>query len=199
MKLTLIIILLLVLFFAGGYIIRVPKQNNTQPSNPNSNHVAEVGLPAGSVIFSPADIALVPGNDWQQISSGQFTDVQSICLPVLKGEGQNIGSLIQVFSTRTSSDPKAAIDILKKEVEADSNTVKGTFKQEEFVSIYRVPVVHASYDYVSKGSIISKKFRAHVYFVQNKRLKCIAIQYITLRDNDSTRVDQMIHDTLRWN
>jgi hypothetical protein len=153
----------------------------------------------GSDFFNGADVSLVPGDEWQRLKSGPLTEQQSIALPVLEGVGQNKGRLIQVFTTGANSDAKTAADILKKEVDANSSTIKGTFKLVNFVSNYRVPVEHVSYDYEVKGAFGSKKLRAHVYLFQNKQHNCIAIHYITFIDKDSARVDQMIRDTLKWN
>lgn len=169
---------------------------NQQHEEPNA-----VFIPSGTVFFNKADVSLVPGADWQQLSSGPFTiaQSQSICFPVLEGEGQNKGSLIQVFATSANSDPKMAADILTREVDSDPNTIKGTFKQDDFISNYRIPVVRVSYNYTVKGILHDDKLRAFVYLFQNKNHNCIAIHYIIFADKASERVDQMINDTLKWN
>src|SRR4051812_41526016 len=56
-------------------------------------------LPAGAVVFQGAGIALVPGEHWKELQSGPFTDQRDICLPVLQGEGELNGVVIQVRSS----------------------------------------------------------------------------------------------------
>ena len=156
-------------------------------------------MPPGAVVFDHTAVLLVPGADWEQLTNGPLTEVQSLCRPVLRGIGTNDGSLIQVFAAEGNKDPKTAADILEKNVKVSHSIINDTFKQEEFRSAGGVGGVHISYDYNGKSSVHMDKLKAHVYLFQNEKKNCIAINYITFADKDSARVDQMIKGTLKLN
>jgi hypothetical protein len=166
----------------------------TEDTNAN-----ERALPQGIVSFERAGISLVPGVEWDSITSGPFAASSLICTPVLKGLGENMGSLIQVFATAGTPDVKTAADLLETNIEANPNTNKGTIKREDFNSIFGINGILVSYDYKSKSSLRADKFRDHVYLFQNAKTNCIAINYITFINEDSVRVQDMIHDTLQLN
>lgn len=194
------VLFIVIVVFVFAYFFTTPRRQKSQQGDPSQVNLPQnPPRPPGLVVFSGAGVSLVPGDEWQRLNSGPLTDKQAIALPVLEGVGQNKGSLIQVFSTIANSDAKTAAVLFKKEVDAESNTIKGTFKQNEFVSNSGVPVVRISYDYGNKGESSSKKYRAYLYLFQNKRRNCIAIYYILAAHKDSARVDQMIQDTLGVN
>src|SRR5271165_2819673 len=52
-------------------------------------------MPSGAVAFQGSGIFLVPGPGWAVISSGGYTRVKNICLPVLEGTGPFAGAMIE--------------------------------------------------------------------------------------------------------
>jgi hypothetical protein len=184
-------ILFTALFTKLGQKPNLTLTTNQQQIQPNTSK-----FPPGIVFFINADVMLVPGDDWQRLKTGPFTDAQSICMPVLMGTGTNSGNLIQVFTTPANSDAQTAADILKSKVESDPNTIKGTFKQFDFIADDGIHGIHVSYDYKSLDMSRINKLKAHVYLFQNKKNNFITINYITFVDKDSAGVDAMIHHTL---
>src|SRR4051794_26655300 len=88
-------------------------------------------LPAGAVVFQGAGIALVPGKHWKELQSGPFTEQRDICLPVLQGEGELNGVVIQVLSSLADrSSPETRAASLRKQTDLRPEVIKESFKQE---------------------------------------------------------------------
>ena len=147
----------------------------------------------GEVSFDKAGCAFVPDVEWNTVTSSPFASGQSVCLPVLEGIGTNSGCLIKVFCTENESVPKEAVAIYKQRFDSDPSTIKDSFGYGYFKTVGDIDVEHAWYEYTTS---FHKKLRADVYFVQNKRKKCIAIQHITFNNKNSGEVKEMIRDTL---
>jgi hypothetical protein len=175
-------------------------QSKAQPPSSTISNADEIAFSAGKIGFTNAGISLVPGPEWGELSSGPFTEQQSISLPVLSGVGRNNGRLIQVFTSTSSSDLETAANILETNVINVTNypyVIKGTFKQSGFFASNGITGIHVSYDYDSFTPLRTNHLTAHVYLFQNNRKNCIAINYITFSDMDSAPVEKMIHDTLQ--
>ena len=151
-------------------------------------------LPPGAVSFAGSGVALIPGEDWRQIdtSSGR----QTACPPVLKGQGQFGGAIIQVYSTAVRADAQSGVAGLRSKIAAMPEVSQDSFKQEDFASDSGVRGIHFSYEYSVAEHGVTSKLRAHNYLFQNKKGHCVGINYVTLADRDSDAVHQMIRKTL---
>jgi hypothetical protein len=154
-------------------------------------------LPAGAVQFQAAGIALVPGDAWQQLRTGPFTTAPDVCLPVLEGQGEFKGGVIQVYSSASDrSDPPTRAASIRREVSARQMVVTDSFKQEDFTTDTGLSGVHVSYDLAVERSSGTRHARTHVYVVKNKKGCCVGVSYSTLAERDSEAVHQMIRKTL---
>lgn len=175
-----------------------PPSPNPQP-NPDDSEAKVPAYAADTIFFIGADVSLVPDAQWQQLNTGPFTECQSICMPVLEGIGTNHGCLIQVFTTEGNAEVKRAAEALEKDIESHANTIKGTFRKENFNPIKEIQGVQISYAYQAHGPLGVNELRAHVYLLQNKKKNCIVINFITFADRDSQVVRQRILNSLQLN
>jgi hypothetical protein len=155
-------------------------------------------LPAGAVVFQGAGVALVPGEHWKQLESGPFTEQGEICLPVLQGEGELNGVVIQVRSSptdRSSPDRRAAS--LREQVDLRPEVIKDSFKQEKFTTDSGLTGVHISYELELEANGKKVKGRNHVYVVQNARGAIVGLSVGAVASRDIEPVHQMIRKTLR--
>ena len=156
--------------------------------------------PSGAITFEPAGVALVPGEDWKQIREPGFAGTLAsgeLCLPVLQGENQLNGSLIQTYLDRADkSDPKRAAQKLLQTIEKNPNLLKTSLRQESFNSEQGAAGVHLSFN--QKMELPTRKWlaRTHIYLVRNRRDQIVTICYVTIADRESPAVHQMIRQTL---
>jgi len=109
-------------------------------------------LPAGAVVFQGAGVALVPGEHWKELQSGPFAERGDICLPVLQGEGELNGVVIQVRSSPTDrSSPERRAASLRKQIDLRPEVIKDSFKQEKFVTDSGLSGFHISYEWACFG------------------------------------------------
>jgi hypothetical protein len=155
-------------------------------------------LPAGAVVFQGAGIALVPGEHWKELQSGPFTEQGDICLPVLQGEGELLGAVIQVRSSPTDhSSPERRAASLRKQVELRAEVIKDSFKQEKFATDSGLTGIHISYDLELEAKGKKVRSRNHVYIVQNAQDATVGVSISAVASRDVEPVHQMIRKTLR--
>lgn len=151
-------------------------------------------LPTGTVSFAGPGIELVPGADWQQVDARNGQGQAGP--PVLKGLGRFGGGTIQIHWTAVRSDAQTEVIALRSKVTAKPEVLQDSFEQEDFVSQSGVRGIHFSYGIAitSQGGVA--KFRADVYFFQNKKGHCVGISCLAPADRDFNGVHQMILNTL---
>jgi hypothetical protein len=154
-------------------------------------------LPPGAVVFEGTGVALVPGEQWQQIRSGPPAEVQNICLPVLLAVGRLNGAMIQVYSPTDRSQPERKAASLRTQVDLRLDTIKGSFKQDNFTTDSGLAGVHVCYDVNLDVKGQNVRTRNHLYIVQNARKFTVGVAVVTLAAEDSEVVHQMIRKTLR--
>ena len=156
-------------------------------------------IPAGAVVFQGAGVALVPGENWQQLQSGSLTQQgTNICLPVLLGEGELNGILIQVRSSpddRSSPDKRAAS--LQERAALRPQVNKDSFKQTKFST--DSGLAGACFSFLSEIEVKGLKTNGQnrVYLVQNAQGSIVGLSVIAIASKDLEPVDQMIKKTLR--
>lgn len=152
-----------------------------------SRHIIE--QPAGVVGFPRAGISLTIGEGWQRVDLDPGIPV---CPPTLIGTNGMVQAMI--FDANRP-DPKAASSKLRASFESNSDSVKDSFLEEDFVTESGLKGVHLSYK--SRSEKDGAEMRSHNYIVQNREGRCVAISYITSKRVESDAVHEMIRKTLK--
>jgi hypothetical protein len=150
-----------------------------------------VTQPAGVVSFPRAGISLTLSEGWQRIDLDPGIPV---CPPTLIGTN---GMLQAMIFDANRPDPKTASSKLRASFEANSDSVKDSFSEEDFVTESGLKGVHLSYTAVSEKNGAVTKMRSHNYIVHNREGRCVAISYLTTVRTESDAVHQMIRKTLK--
>lgn len=154
-------------------------------------------LPPGAVIFQGAGVALLPGEHWK-LHSGPFTGHDDICPPLLEGEGELDGIVLQVrLSVTNRSSPETRATSIRKQLDGNPEVISDSFKQEPFVTDSRLAGVHVSWDAEVEKRQGKVKSRIHVYIVQNTEGCIVGVSVKTIASHDPEQVHQMIRKTLR--
>ena len=154
-------------------------------------------LPNGGVAFKNSGIALIPGPGWRVIQSGGYTHVRNISLPVLEGTGQQKGSMLEVLASPDfPKDPHEMAKNLIAGLQNDTNVVKGSVMEEEFVAKGGLRGEHVSCRIAVQDLDRKGQVAAHCYLVTNAEGKCVRINLTTSPGLDSTAAHEMIRDTL---
>jgi hypothetical protein len=152
---------------------------------------ASVVQEPGEVVFSRAGIALTVGEGWQRIDADPGIPV---CPPTLVSRAGMVRAMI--FDANRP-DPQSAATRLRASFEADADSDKTSFRQEEFTTASGLTGVHLSYSsHHQKGGTVTE-MRSHNYIVKNKDGRCVAISYIVSAGAESDSVHQMVRKTLR--
>jgi len=155
-------------------------------------------LPPGAVVFENAGVALVPGDDWQQLKTGPLTEHHDICLPVLEGQGKLRGTVIQVYTSPGGrTDPEQRAASVHHGVERLTQYVADSFQQEDFTTESGLRGIHLSYELKIEVQETRKKLRNHLYLIQNAQARTIGISFTALPSRDFEPIHQMIRKTLR--
>jgi len=155
-------------------------------------------LPPGAVVFDGAGVALVPGEHWKELRSGPDTEEHHICLPVLMGDGEWTGVMIQVFSSPTDkSNPERRAASLRTQVDLRPEAIKDSFKQENFTTEAGLAGVHVNYDLAIEVKGRKIMSRNHVYIVQNALDASVVVSVSAVASRDLEPVHQMLRKTLR--
>ena len=155
-------------------------------------------LPPGTVVFEGTGVALVPGEHWKEVRSGPAVEEHDICLPVLQGEGELNGVMIQVYSSPADhSPPERRAASVRKQAELRPDVIKESFQQEKFTTDSGLAGVHVSYDIDVEVKGRKMKGRNHVYIVQNARHSTVGVSVSAVASRDLEPVHEMIRKTLR--
>jgi hypothetical protein len=154
-------------------------------------------LPPGAVLFSGADVTLTPGDDWKpKKPDDSKASQQGTCSPVLKGQGQSKGSMIQVYCTDKQAEPESAVAVLRVKLAAAPDTLQDTIKQEDFTTDSGLRGIHFSFEFTVPVEGQMMRLRSHSYLFENKKGRCVGINYVSYADRDLEAVHQMILKTL---
>src|SRR5882724_7736127 len=147
--------------------------------------------PAGVVPFPRAGISLTVSEGWQRIDLDPGIPV---CPPTLIGTN---GMLQAMIFDANRPDPKTASSKLRASFEANSDSAKDSFREEDFVTESGLKGVHLSYTSRPEKNGAVTEIRSHNYIVQNYEGRCVAISYLTSMRAESDAVLQMIRKTLK--
>lgn len=148
--------------------------------------------------FEGSGVALVPGEDCEQVRSGPFTREHNVCLPVLESNDRFNGAVIQVYlSSSGCSDPETRAASIQRSIAGLPDVIKGSFRREDFETANGLKGVHVSYDLKVEQNGRKGTGRTHLYILQNRKGKVVGIAYTTIAERDDEEVHQMIRSTLR--
>jgi hypothetical protein len=150
-----------------------------------------VAQPAGVVAFPRAGISLTLDAGWERIDADPGIPV---CPPTLIGTN---GMLQAMIFDANRPDPKTASSKLRAAFEANSDSAKDSFREEDFVTESGLKGVHLSYTSRPEKNGAVTQIRSHNYIVQNGEGRCVAISYLTTVRTESDGVHQMIQKTLK--
>jgi hypothetical protein len=146
---------------------------------------------SGVVAFAGAGVSLDVGQGWQRID---VSPGPPICPPTLVSEH---GMVRAMLFAPDRSDLQKAASSLRAMYDANAQSIKDSFRQEEFTTESGLYGLHLSYAQRSERDGRVTETHSHNYVVTNRESRCVSISYIATGTNDSETVHQMIRKSLK--